>query len=115
MVKAATKKNQRISKVVEPKTLPARKPARTTPAKQTKVGKASIAKKAVAKTSTVAKKTRATRAPVITKDELRAQIEKLTAANVTLKTKGRETAKALKVAEGRVAVLEDQISQTEAK
>jgi hypothetical protein len=49
------------------------------------------------------------------KNERRNQIEKLTAANLTLKTKGRETAKALKTAEARIEVLEYQNSQTEAK
>jgi chromosome segregation ATPase len=69
----------------------------------------------VAKAGVPKKKTRAARAPVISKDELRNQIEKLTAANVTLKTKGREIAKAFKAAEARIEVLEHQISQTEAK
>jgi septal ring factor EnvC (AmiA/AmiB activator) len=115
MAKAATKKNPKTSKMSTPKKAPAAKSSRVTPAKLIKAAKAPVAKKVVAKASVPSKKTRAARAPVITKDELRNQIEKLTAANTTLKTKGRETAKALKAAEARIAVLEHQINQTDTK
>jgi hypothetical protein len=115
MAKAATKKSPKTSKVSQPKKAPAAKSPRVTPAKPVRVAKAPVAKKVVAKTSLPAKKIRAARAPVISKDELRNQIEKLTSANVALKTKGRETAKALKVAEARITVLEHQITQTDTK
>jgi hypothetical protein len=115
MAKAVTKKSPKTSKVSKPKKAPAAKSSRVTPAKLIKAAKAPVAKKVVAKASVPAKKTRAPRAPVISKDELRNQIEKLTAANATLKTKGRETTKALKAAEARIAVLEHQMSQTVTK
>ena len=115
MTKAATKKAPKTSKVSKPKKTPAAKSSRVAPAKPVIVAKTPVAKKAAAKASVPVKKMRAARAPVISKDELRDQIEKLTAANVILKTKGRETAKALKAAEALIAVLEHQISQAEAK
>ena len=115
MAKAATKKSPKISKVAKPEKAPAAKSAHATLKKPIKIAKAPVAKKVAVKASVPVKKTRAARAPVISKDDLRNQIEKLTAANATLKTKGRETAKALKAAEARIAVLEHQISQTEAK
>ena len=115
MAKAATKKNPKTSKVSTPKKAPAAKSSRVTPAKLIKAAKAPVAKKVMAKASVPSKKTRAARAPVIAKDELRNQIEKLTAANTTLKTKGRETAKALKAAEARIAVLEHQVNQSDTK
>ncbi len=91
MAKAATKQ---ISK---PKKLPARKTA----AKPATSAKAKPLKKA------------ATRAPVISKDELRSQIEKLTAGNATLKKKNRETVKALKAATARIAALEAEAKPSE--
>jgi hypothetical protein len=115
MAKAATKKSPKTSKVSKPRKVAAAKSSRVTPAKPIRAAKAPVAKKVVAKASVPAKKTRAARAPVISKDELGNQIEKLTATNTTLKTKGRETAKALKAAEARIAVLEHQISQTVTK
>lgn len=115
MAKAATKKSPKTSKVSQPKKAPAAKSPRVTPAKPVKVAKPPAARKVAAKASVPAKKTRAARAPIISKDDLWNQIEKLTTANAILKAKGRETAKALKVAEVRIAVLEHQISQTETK
>jgi hypothetical protein len=115
MAKTATKKTPKTSRISQSKKAPAAKSARATPTKPVKVAKAPAAKKVVVKASVPAKKTRAARAPVISKDELRNQIEKLTMANAALKTKGRETAKALKAAEARIAVLEHQISQIEVK
>jgi septal ring factor EnvC (AmiA/AmiB activator) len=81
MAKAATKP------VAKSKKLPARKTAAKTAAKPAKLA-------------------RKPRAPVISKDELRSQIEKLTASNATLKKKNRETVKALKAAEARITALE---------
>lgn len=115
MAKAATKKSPKTSKVSKPQKAPAAKSSPVTPAKPVKAAKAPVAKKVVVKASVPAKKTRAARAPVISKDELRNQIEKLTSANVALKAKGRETAKALKAAEVRIEVLQHQISQNETK
>jgi len=104
-----------MAKAAKPKPTPARKPSYTALTKSAKVARAPIAKKAVAKANVPAKKTRAPRTPVITKDELRGQIEKLTAVNAILKSKGRETAKAQSAAEGRIVALEHQIRQTETK
>jgi TolA-binding protein len=52
------------------------------------------------------KAVRAPRAPVVAKADLRASIEKLEGQIATLRTKNRETNKALKVAEARIAELE---------
>lgn len=114
MAKAATKKSLKTSKVSKPKKAPAAKSVRATLKKTVTAAKPPV-QKIAAKASVPAKKTRAVRAPVITKDELRNQIERLTAVNATLKTKNRETAKALKAAEARIEVLEHRISQTEGK
>jgi hypothetical protein len=77
MAKAATKMSPKTWKVSAPKETPAAKSSRVTPAKPGRAVKASIAKKIAAKASVPAKKTRAARAPVISKDELRNQIEKV--------------------------------------
>jgi hypothetical protein len=115
MAKAAAKKTVKTARAAKPKKAPASTPLRAAPGKLAKATKAPVAKKVSPKSNIQLKKTCAARAPVISKDELRNQIEKLAAANATLKTKSRETAKALKAAESRIAVLEHQIDQTQAK
>ena len=115
MAKAAAKKTAKTAKAYKPKKAPASKPLRAAQGKLAKATKAPVVKKLAPKANAKLKKTRAARAPVISKDELRNQIEKLTAANATLKIKNRESAKALKAAEAQIAVLEHQIGQTEVK
>ena len=56
-----------------------------------------------------------TRVPPPSKGELRAQIEKLEAANGALKAKGREANRNAKAAVRRVAELEEQVSQLQAE
>lgn len=54
-------------------------------------------------------------APKVSKDELRAQVEKLEQANATLRTKSREANRVAKTANARIAELEDQVAQLEKK
>jgi hypothetical protein len=115
MAKAAAKKTVKTAKAAKPKKAPASKTMRAAPGKLAKATKAPFAKKVAPKGNVQPKKTRAARAPVISKDELRNQIEKLANLNATLKAKCREVTKALKAAEARIAVLEHQIGQTEAR
>jgi len=115
MAKAAAKKTTKTAKAAKSKKTSALKPLRAASGKLAKATKAPVAKTAAPKPNVQLKKTRAARTPVVSKDELRSQIEKLAAANATLRTKNRENAKALKAAETRIAVLEHQIGQTEAK
>ena len=61
---------------------------------------------------TAAKRTPAP-APKISKDELRAQVEKLERSNATLRTKGRETGRAAKAATARIEELEQQVARLE--
>jgi hypothetical protein len=49
--------------------------------------------------------------PKVSKDELRAQVEKLERANAVLRSKSRETNRAAKTATARIAELEDQVAQ----
>jgi len=51
--------------------------------------------------------------PKVSKDELRAQVEKLQHANATLRTKSREGNRAAKTAAARIAELEDQVARLE--
>ena len=114
MAKAATKKTTKASKISKPAKGPTAKSSKA-PAKPVKAAKAPVAKNASSKAKAPEKKRLPARAPVISKEELRGQIEKLTSANATLKAKGRETAKALRASEARVTALEHQISQIEAR
>lgn len=121
MAKAAAKKTAAKAKTKAP----ARKAVKAAPAKAVKAPapKKPAAKpvvKTVAKKPAVVKKPAATkaaavRAPVVSKDELRAQIEKLENTITTLRAKNRDAVKALKIAENRVAELEHEISQIEVK
>ncbi len=51
--------------------------------------------------------------PKVSKDELRAQVEKLEGTVATLRTKNREANRAAKTAAARIAELEDQVAQFE--
>ena len=52
-------------------------------------------------------------APKVSKDELRAQVDKLERANATLRAKNREATREAKRAAARVAELEDQLARLE--
>jgi chromosome segregation ATPase len=85
----------------------------TTQTTQTPKAPRSTAKPEKAKSKAPAPKTTlakaaAERAPMLTKGELRAQVEKLERANATLRAKGREATKAAKTAAARIAELEDE-------
>ena len=47
----------------------------------------------------------------VSKDELRAQVEKLERANATLRTKSREATRAAKLSAARIAELEDEVAR----
>lgn len=53
------------------------------------------------------------RPSVVTKDELRAQVEKLERANATLRAKSREAGRAAKLAAARIEELEAQVTKLE--
>ncbi len=55
------------------------------------------------------------RAPKLSKDELRAQVEKLERANATLRAKSRETNRVAKSSAARVAELEGEVARLERK
>jgi len=55
------------------------------------------------------------RAPKLSKDELRAQVEKLERANATLRAKSRETNRVAKSSAARIAELEGEIARLEKK
>ena len=55
------------------------------------------------------------RAPKVSKDELRAQVEKLERANATLRAKSRETNRAAKSAAARIAEFEGEVARLEKK
>jgi chromosome segregation ATPase len=97
MAKAATKKTVKsATKAVKP----GRRAAAAKPTKSVK---------AVAP----AKKPAAARAPVVSKDELRAQLEKAQTTITTLRTKSREATRAAKEAAARIAELEAKVAQLE--
>jgi hypothetical protein len=67
------------------------------------------------KPAAISKRAPATAAPVATvsKDELRAQVEKLELSVASLRTKNREANRATKIAAARIAELEDQVARLE--
>ena len=87
------------------------------PAKAAAAAKPVAAAKASAAQPIATKRQAAVPTPAATpkpsKDELRAQVEKLEGANETLRTKSRETNKAMKAAAKRIAELEEQVAQLE--
>ncbi len=93
------------------------KPVKAIVAKAVKAITAAKSKKAASKKvvtankKVVAKKAPVVRAPVVSKDELRTQIEKLQNSIVALRTKNRETTKSLKAAEAKISELEHELSQ----
>jgi hypothetical protein len=108
MARAATKK---------PAAKPGRKPAKATraataAAKIKKPVGAKAVKSQVAKVTKAAKKQAVAKAPMISKDELRDQVEKLTASLTAVRTKNREANKELKAAHARIAELEKQVGKS---
>ena len=55
------------------------------------------------------------RAPKVSKDELRAQVEKLERANATLRAKSREMRRAEKMTNDRIAELETEVARLESQ
>jgi chromosome segregation ATPase len=97
MAKAATKKAVKsATKAVKP----GRRVAAAKPIKSVKA-------------AAPAKKPAAVRAPVVSKDELRAQLEKAQTTITTLRTKSREATRAAKEAAARIAELEAKVAQLE--
>ncbi len=99
----------RIAKVTKSITKPAatkRKPGRPAAAGQRSPVKA-IKPAAAPKRAPVAA------APKVSKDELRAQVEKLELSVASLRTKNREANRAAKTAAARIAELEDQVARLE--
>lgn len=89
------------------RTTPALKAATRSPAKPRTAAPESSASKA-----TTAKPP-SERAPVVSKDELRAQVEKLERTNAALRAKGRDANKATKAFTARIAELEDEVTRLE--
>ena len=87
-------------KTSTPKGRPPGRPSTATPKTE---AKAPASKKAAA-----AKRPSATSTGFASKDELRAQVEKLEKVNATLRTKSREANRAAKSATSRIAELEEE-------
>jgi hypothetical protein len=99
MAKAAPKKT---AKPATTKAKPGRRPAAT---KTTKIAKAAAA----------VKKPAAPKAPAVSKDELRAQLEKAQNTIATLRTKSREAVRAAKLSATQIVELEARVAQLEKK
>src|SRR3954447_18456469 len=89
------------------RTIPASQVAPPSPAKPAKAGAKTPAPKGTAR------KALAERAPVVSKDELRAKVEKLERNNAALRAKGREATKAAKTAAAHIAELEEEVVRLE--
>jgi hypothetical protein len=85
-----------------------RLPGRPSTAAPKTEAKAPASKKAAA-----AKRPSATSTGFTSKDELRAQVEKLEKVNATLRTKSREANRAAKSASSRIAELEEEVARLE--
>jgi chromosome segregation ATPase len=97
MAKAATKKAVKSATKAEE---PGRRVAAAKPTKSVKA-------------AAPAKKSAAVRAPVVSKDELRAQLKKAQMTITNLRTKSREATRAAKEAAARIAELEAKVAQLE--
>jgi hypothetical protein len=85
-------------------------------AKATKPGRPAAAKTTkVVKAAAPVKKPAAVKAPVVSKDELRAQLEKAQNTIATLRTKSREAIRAAKASAAQIAELEATVAQLEKK
>jgi chromosome segregation ATPase len=78
-----------------------------------KKARPSTTKPAKAPARTTVAKAPVERAPVVSKDELRAQVEKLEQTVATLRTKGREASRAAKQANARIVELEEDVARLE--
>ncbi len=74
---------------------------------------ARTAKRAVSTASPKHTPPKAPAAPKLSKDELRAQVEKLEHANANLRAKSREASREAKTTAARIAVLEEQVARLE--
>jgi len=76
-------------------------------------GRSQAAKTKAGKEPAGTAKRASTAAPTrtVSKDELRAQVEKLERANATLRTKSREATRATKLSAARIAELEDEVAR----
>lgn len=113
---ARTAQSTRATKVSAAKRPPGRPPGSKNKAKATaKASTASTRRTATSQQKVAAPKrtAAATRPAMITKDELRAQVEKLERTNATLRTKNREAGRAAKDATARIAALEAQVAKLE--
>ena len=88
------------------RTAPAPKAPRSVAKPEKAAAKPSVSKATATKVS-------AERAPPVSKDELRTQVEKLEQAVATLRAKGREATKAAKASAARIAELEDEVAALE--
>jgi hypothetical protein len=79
----------------------------------TKLSKTPAKARATRKPATTAKRGSVGRAaaPKVSKDELRAEVERLTRANVNLRAKNKEADREAKSAAARIAELEDQVAR----
>ena len=84
---------------------PAKAAGATKPTRSTRVTASS------ASSASSAKKIATVPAPKPSKDELRAQVEKLERTNALLRAKNRESGRIAKTAAARIAELEDQVAQ----
>jgi hypothetical protein len=90
-------------------------PERRKPGRPPKTIVAAVLPKAVKATKAAARAPAAPPAPKVSKDELRAQVEKLEGLVAALRIKGREANKAAKAAAARISELEAQVAQLEEK
>ena len=99
-----------VSRPVTPTKKAATAPAETPAMKAPRVAaKTSRSTPAPARTSTTT--AAPTRAPKLSKDELRAQVAKLEGSNATLKAKSRDMNRAFKAANSRIADLEAELAE----
>ena len=113
---ARTAKPTRATKASATKRPPGRPPGSKNKVKATaKAGAVPARRTATTRQETAAPKrtVAVSRPPVVTKDELRAQVDKLERANATLRTKNREAARAAKEATARIEALEAQVTKLE--
>src|SRR5689334_7654162 len=80
-------------------------------------GRSQVAKTKAGKEPGGTAKRASTAAPArtVSKDELRAQVERLERANATLRTKSREATRAAKLSAARIAELEDEVARLQAQ
>ena len=113
---ARTAKATRATQIATTRRPPGRPPGSKNKVKATAQAKAvPVRRTAPPKQKVTAPKRGAavSRPPVVTRDELRAQVEKLERANATLRTKSREAGRATKEAAARIEALEAQVAKLE--